>query len=484
MGWADYLSRSPSGAPPPPVSHFDASFFVAVCTHVRNVLISCANISAAGHNRSGNHNAPSFATHSYQNIRALNKTHSPFASTSNCFQHACAVLNQLTSNCTHKMSCPFEKITPRAPFSSPDPATTCDSPDTSTTPDGATTSAPPPTVTSVGTQTSLLQTSSEALTVAVLEAVSALRPKTTDATSMTEYTRVGDHLSREFVASLSATHQHLSTLIEYLVTPRPESAKAKLPSHWLTVLPYLHTSEGLLFLDERLVLPHCLQQPVLTLLHSTHTGARAMLSMAEFVWFPHMVREIQCKARQCPGNTDSGKNLNIVRPHASHASTGPQEPVNAPNDELELDFWGPMASNPSSHMYVLVAVDRFSRFPFAMCTPGPTATAVTRFLREYVPLFGCPRRIRSDRGTAFSSHEVTEFCHRHCISQVYSAVADHRGTGTVERLIRTLRERTGVWRVASGPSFNFASALFAVLRDLRVSTHRISGGTPFKQFFD
>ena len=103
---------------------------------------------------------------------------------------------------------------------------------------------------------------------------------------MTEYTRVGDHFSRKFVASLSATDQHLSVLINYLVTPRPESAEAKLPSHWTTVLSSLHTADGLLFLDERLVLPHCLQQPVLTLLHSTHAGARAMLSMAEFVWFP------------------------------------------------------------------------------------------------------------------------------------------------------------------------------------------------------
>ncbi len=163
---------------------------------------------------------------------------------------------------------------------------------------------------SVGIQTFLIQTDRNELTVAVLQAVSALRPLTTDAASVTEYTRVGDHFSREFVASLSTTDQHLSVLIDYLARPLPESAKAKirskLPSHWTTVLPSLHTSDGLLFLDERLVLPHCRQQPVLSLFHSTHAGARAMLSMAEFVWFPRMVPEIQCIARICLACTRTG----------------------------------------------------------------------------------------------------------------------------------------------------------------------------------
>ena len=71
---------------------------------------------------------------------------------------------------------------------------------------------------------------------------------------MTEYSRVGDspRICREF---FDATDQHLSVLIDYLTTPRPESAmakiRAKLPSHWITVLPSLHSSDGLLFLDER-----------------------------------------------------------------------------------------------------------------------------------------------------------------------------------------------------------------------------------------
>ncbi len=62
-------------------------------------------------------------------------------------------------------------------------------------------------------------------------------------------------------------------------------------------------------------------------------------------------------------------------------------------------------------------------------------------------------------------------------------MTDHRGTSTVERLIRTLRERSGACRAAAGSFFNFAHTLIAILRDLRVSTHRVSGSTPCSLFF-
>ncbi len=100
-----------------------------------------------------------------------------------------------------------------------------------------------------------------------------------------------------------------------------------------------------------------------------------------------MVREIQCKARNCPACTSTGKNLTVVRPHAD---IYPRDPVLAPNDEIELDFWGTMAANSSSQLYVLDAIDSYSRFPFATWTSGPTTSAVLRFLREYVPLLVAP----------------------------------------------------------------------------------------------
>ncbi len=141
--------------------------------------------------------------------------------------------------------------------------------------------------------------------------------------------------------TLSKDDPHLSFLMDYLSTPCPESQKLKLrarmPEHWRSLLSSFHMAHSLLFLDERLIMPYCLQKPIALLLHSTHAGARAMLSLAEFIWFPHMVRAIHSMARTCPSCTATGENLVVV---SSKAATAPREPVDASGQQLELDFWG------------------------------------------------------------------------------------------------------------------------------------------------
>ena len=66
MGWADYLSRAPSGKAPP-ISHFDASFSVAVRQHVRTFLPPCKQKSAHSDHISANEITPSHYSRSCQN---------------------------------------------------------------------------------------------------------------------------------------------------------------------------------------------------------------------------------------------------------------------------------------------------------------------------------------------------------------------------------------------------------------------------------
>ena len=66
-------------------------------------------------------------------------------------------------------------------------------------------------------------------------------------------------------------------------------------------------------------------------------------------------------------------------------------------------------------------------------------------------------------GSAFLIQDFTQFCTNHGVTQVFSPVADHRGTGVVERSIRTLRERTGTYRLSLGSAFAFKHSFFSVL---------------------
>ncbi len=120
--------------------------------------------------------------------------------------------------------------------------------------------------TSVAIQTSLVSADSDAHSGAVIQAIIAPRPETTERACNTSCSRIDDHFSRELVFTLSKDDPDLSLIMDCLSTNRREAQKknlrAKLPEHWHSLLPSLHVADNLLFLDERLVMRACIQKVV------------------------------------------------------------------------------------------------------------------------------------------------------------------------------------------------------------------------------
>ena len=110
-----------------------------------------------------------------------------------------------------------------------------------------------------------------------------------------------------------------------------------------------------------------------------------------------------------------------------------------PNESVQLDFWGPINYLKESKKYVLVAVDRFSRWPSAMVCNSNRSDKIIKFLKAYIIAHGVPRQIRVDLGTNFMSKEVKAFCHEQGIEILTSPVNDHRATGCVERTIGIIK---------------------------------------------
>ena len=54
----------------------------------------------------------------------------------------------------------------------------------------------------------------------------------------------------------------------------------------------IHVKEGLLFNDNKLIVPAALRSPSLSILHKFHPGQFGMKSLAENIWWPHLYREI------------------------------------------------------------------------------------------------------------------------------------------------------------------------------------------------
>ena len=117
---------------------------------------------------------------------------------------------------------------------------------------------------------------------------------------------------------------------------------------------------GLLFYNDKTVIPENMRTTIIAMLHQGHTSAAEMDQLAGAFWWPGMHREIQEKAEPCPSCRAACKNIITQIPSTEKNNL---EILTEPNQEIQLDFAGPIKSKTRGDVYILVAVDRFSKWP-------------------------------------------------------------------------------------------------------------------------
>ena len=148
----------------------------------------------------------------------------------------------------------------------------------------------------------------------------------------------------------------------------------------------LHVSGGCLYFDDRLVIPACLRSTMLHRLHEAHPGQFAMKSLAtQYIWWAKIYREIQVHGENCIECVKAGKNL---KPLSNDNNLGKLPTVEEPNQKLDLDFAGPLPLTLGTKKYILVCVDRFSKFPSAQITSSTSSKSIIKFLSKYIALHG------------------------------------------------------------------------------------------------
>ena len=110
------------------------------------------------------------------------------------------------------------------------------------------------------------------------------------------------------------------------------------------------------------------------------------------------------------------------------------------NKSVQLDFWGTINYLNESQNYVLMAVDRFLRWPSAMVCGNNRSDKIMKFLeKKYIANHGVPRKIHMHQETSFMSNGVKAFCNGEGIEDIKSPVNDHRATGCIERTIDSFK---------------------------------------------
>ena len=287
--------------------------------------------------------------------------------------------------------------------------------------------------------------------------------------------------SKKFLAILTGKDAILKEVRDCVMRDDPDRLQEISPylfSYWRD----LSVKHGCVCLDERIAIPKSIKDPVLEDIHSTHPGSFAMLSLAQNIWWPYIHRDILAKASECKFCTEIDNNLNSVIPHRKWT---PLPKCSEPNDEINLDFGGPILNEKGIEQHFITSIDRYSKYPTAEIVNNASGQNVIKFLNNYIYIYhhGVPRTVRLDQARCFTGKNFETFCTENNITPIYAPANDHRAIGLVERIIQTIKRQLSCMKSHLNKKLNLENSLKSIIQRLRISKQKTINTTPFEAHF-
>ena len=242
----------------------------------------------------------------------------------------------------------------------------------------------------------------------------------------------------------------------------------------------LHVKNGCVCIDDRIALPHAIKDAYVDAIDATHPGTWGMTDMATHAWWPYMHRDIATKTAKCNPCVKIGENLKPIIPANKWA---PLKLCKVPNEEIQIDFGGPIYNEKNREIYFLACIDRFSKFPTAEVFDRGNADNILKFFQEYVLLHRIPRAIRLNQARCQTGQQIKAFCSQNNIQLIEAPIHDHRAIGLVERLIQTIKNRLACIKTAAKNQFNVKASINSIIYQLRICRQKTINISPFEAHF-
>lgn len=188
------------------------------------------------------------------------------------------------------------------------------------------------------------------------------------------------------------------------------------------------TSDGIVLRGTRIVIPESLQKRAIAIAHESHPGLNKTKSLIrEKIWFPNIDKMVKDAIDRCI-------------PCQAVGRPPPPEPLcmtDMPKGQWEtvhIDFYGPLPSGE----YLLVAIDRYSRYPEVEIVRSTKASTVIPKLDQMFARHGIPIIIKSDNGPPFNSYEYIRYLEALGIKASFSTPVWPQGNSEVERFMQPL----------------------------------------------
>lgn len=234
-----------------------------------------------------------------------------------------------------------------------------------------------------------------------------------------------DHIRKETIAD-----ETLVKLIQHYREGWPEVKKKIDP----LVMPYfknkneIHVINGIVFMNNRIVIPSSMRSEILSLIHEGHMGSKKCISLAKsLVYWPNLNSDIINLVDNCEI---------CLKHRVSNAKEPlmPHEILPLPWQKIGIDLF-----EFQRKVYMLV-VDYYSKYiEIALLNSGFSSKKLTTELKSIFARHGIPKILVSDNGPPFSSSEFNYFCKTWNIEHVLSSPYTPRSNGLAERSVQTIK---------------------------------------------
>ncbi|XP_055632935.1 uncharacterized protein LOC129773362 [Toxorhynchites rutilus septentrionalis] len=185
----------------------------------------------------------------------------------------------------------------------------------------------------------------------------------------------------------------------------------------------------------RLYVPESMETAIIRSAHDKgHFGVK---KTKERICADYFIPEVEKKIKRCIDTCVAC----IIGERKRGKPEGELPPIpkgDIPLDTFHVDHLGPMPSTRKSYNYILTVIDAFTKYVWLFPTKTTTADETLKKLKLISDYFGNPRRIISDRGSAFTSGIFTKYCNDEGIELYTIVTGVPRGNGQVERVHRII----------------------------------------------
>ncbi len=181
----------------------------------------------------------------------------------------------------------------------------------------------------------------------------------------------------------------------------------------------------------------------------------------EKIWFPNIDKMVKETIDNCITCQAVGK-------------LPPQEPISGttmpkgPWETVHIDFYGPLPTGE----YLLVAIDRYSRYPEVEVVRSTKASTVIPKLDQMFARHGIPTIIKSDNGPPFNGTEYKHYLEVLGIKAKYSTPKWPQGNAEAERFMQPLGKALKTAHIENRPWQQELSRFLLLYRHSRVTARK------------